>query len=1286
MAIIGTSGADEFLLRAASTALDQTATNGFVAELSSGDVVDRYDYDDSIENLEVDGGLAADSFTLDDNAAPTHIIGGNGNDVVQVGQLYGLSDCEPDGGPDSACTIVSDEDSVRGAAVGVVDGQDYFMTTVITRGHLSNGVTHPLIIDGDAGNDTITVFANNAPVTANGGAGNDNFVARAFIITASLVLNGDGDIDDFKYVKNDLLSIDGGDGTDTYTVIGTEANDGFIIGVDESGELTVDVCKIDGNGLPDPGDCAIESDIKSVEMIAAIGLEGDDVFWVQATIASSLVELYGGEHSDRFVIGDGLLSAINGPILVSGDDAGSVPAIPAPVVLPGEDVTPAFAPAVTGGSDRGDSMLVDGTEHNNGLSGEITSSLVIGFDMASGPFTFGSGVDEISVPDVLSYNDLEFVAVELGSGNDVVLISSTHVGNSTCDSPDCPLVLKTGPGNDLVDVQAIAGETEIDLGSGDDTVTVGMPDTIGDLLDEIDAGLTVLGGPDIDYLDLDNIAAPATRLDIDPGLITEASLAPAGVSHSAVEFVDIRLGVDDDVVNIRGTAADATETHVHGNGGNERFYVSSAAFFTLGTSTDYLGGDLDDVNGPLFIHGDGGDDNLLMISDREAGAGDGAITAVTYDGAALTGLAPAPINHDIGSSALGGGITIWSSEHADTIVVTGTDLSTAAGTRTLTTLNTGDGDDLVNVTLTDGSDGAFVLNTEEGADTVDGSTSSLGLIVFGGLGPDDLTTGSGNDIILGDVGIVKTQDGNTIVGHGGPGDITDGGTQPFDIINSDTTGGDADVISSGEGDDVVIAGAGADEVDGGAGEDVIAGDYADFDAGILTLLDIVSTALAASVGLGGDDTIHGGRDDDEIYGQQGNDDLFGDGGDDIIEGNSGSDTISGGDGQDDLIGGGSALDGVLDDDRSWTVEGVGLADDNDTIDGDDGADVLLGDNGWIQRTFEGDGTPTTLADIFGEQNPTYNNIVVRTTVMSDFVDPDGSFGADLLRGGDGPDELYGQLDTTRTFFDDENITIEGDELLGGDGEDVLLGDLGSVLTVLEDGSDETEIASADPFLSTVLRSPGTLTREVTLFLQQDRDHVDEADGSDSSQFGAEGDDLLLGGDGDDVIHGGSGDDIANGGAGADVVFGGDGNDAIWGGPGDDELFGGHDEDSIDVRPRDFTTKVKKVILGPDPDIWFEAAPSADALAGLDIAYGGWNTDELQADVQVNGKQPGDRLVDWNGDYNRYLGCAKGKGAGTFYRIASPSARAFFEALVEGRGALGASGLRPSEKSEGPFCA
>ena len=1217
--VLGGTGRDELLLRAASTGLDQTATDGFVARLS-GDLADRYDYDISIEDLTVDAGLGDDEITLDDNATSTHVIGGPGADVVQVGQLYGAADCEPDGTDEARCSDDADVDSRRGAGSGV---DDPFATTVITRGHLSNGVTHDLVIDADAGEDRITVFANHAPVTANGGDGNDEFVARAFIVTASLELNGDGDIDDFTYVMNDSLTIDGGAGTDTFTIIGTEANDGVIVG-SEAGLPTVEVCKLDATtGRPDPGECAISAVADNVEIFSVLGLEGDDVFWIQDTEAASLVTLSGGEHSDRFLVGDGILDGIDGPLVAAGDDPGLVPAIPAPVVLPGEDDTESFDPMVTGGTDVGDTLEVDASTSTDDLAGEVTAAALRGLGTAAGPFSAGFGDDAVASDEVLAYRQLEFVEIALGAGDDEVTVTDTHVGIDDCNTDGCPLTLATGDGDDLVDVVAINGETRLDLGVGDDTATAGSPTDGGDTLDALDAALGVAGGEGSDTLDLDDTADGPSRLDVDPGTITEAGLDPAGVSHDTVESVHVRLGDEDDTVNVRGTATDAVLTEVHGNGGDDRFAVSSAADFGTGESTDHLGGTVDAVHTALRVYGDDGSHNVLQVSDREADAGDGA---VTYDGEALAGLAPGAISHDV-TGAFGGGITVWTSEHDDVVAISGSDRSTLSGVRTLTTFNTGDGDDDLTAVL-DTAQGTFVANTEEGDDTVTAGGSALDLLVFGGLGDDDLTTGSGADVVFGDVGTAATADGGTVTGGGGPGDSTDGGTQPLDVRTLHLTS--------------------ADRVPAPAG----------------------TTSAAAATG--GPDVVAGGAGHDLIVGQQGDDELAGDEGDDTIEGNAGADTIDGGVGQDDLTGGGSAMDGVLDADRTWSDGASGLADGGDTIDGGPEADVVLGDNGWIVRPLDG-GVPATLDD--GVDTVGDVDDFVRDARVTNGDEVAGSYGIDRLVGGDGPDELHGQRDTVPSAA--TKGVLPGDSLDGGAGDDVLIGDLGRVVTVLEDGDDRRAIRDSSPFLGAVLREAGSLTREVTLYRQHDRDNVDGGDRSDSQQFGAEGDDVLLGGPGTDVIHGGAGDDLANGGDGPDTIFGGDGDDAAWGGPGVDELFGGHDVDSLDVVPRSTTTRVKgQLPLGPDPAAWFQVAGDpALALAGRDILYGGWNTDDMQADEKSNGPTPGDRLIDWSGAYNRYLGCSKGAGAGSYLRTSSPSLQTFLTDLAQGRGAVGSSGQR-----------
>ena len=81
-----------------------------------------------------------------------------------------------------------------------------------------------------------------------------------------------------------------------------------------------------------------------------------------------------------------------------------------------------------------------------------------------------------------------------------------------------------------------------------------------------------------------------------------------------------------------------------------------------------------------------------------------------------------------------------------------TRLGSEADYNTQTLLDTGAGDDVVTIRLEDGEDGAFALNLKEGDDSADASASTLEIVVFGWDGADEITGGSGDDILFGDRG------------------------------------------------------------------------------------------------------------------------------------------------------------------------------------------------------------------------------------------------------------------------------------------------------------------------------------------------------------------------------------------------------------------------------------------------------------------------------------------------------------------------------------------------------
>jgi len=192
------------------------------------------------------------------------------------------------------------------------------------------------------------------------------------------------------------------------------------------------------------------------------------------------------------------------------------------------------------------------------------------------------------------------------------------------------------------------------------------------------------------------------------------------------------------------------------------------------------------------------------------------------------------------------GIVYWTGSGDDTITIDGTHYKPAEF-RTATVLNTGLGDDHVTADLDTGEDGFFVLHTMGGAashtpvaddivesdnDTVRAADSTLPLIIFGGLGDDDIVAGQNEDIVFGDFGRVQYSDGSELIavyGFGGKDDlISDQILDPTWVISRDMNLGGVDILEGHDDDDILIGGAGGnsigDYIDGDTGDDLIFGD------------------------------------------------------------------------------------------------------------------------------------------------------------------------------------------------------------------------------------------------------------------------------------------------------------------------------------------------------------------------------------------------------------------------------------------------------------------------------
>ena len=249
-----------------------------------GGVVERINYDGDINaGIVINGRAGDDTFVLDDTDAALEVNGDRGDDTFQIGQMF-----------------QSPRDSHANLPL-----IDQFPTTQTTQGFLSNGVSEPATFNGGDGEDLFTVFHNLAEISLNGEADNDTFVLRSFVRVdpddpkAPITnVNGGQGADFISFTVNAPVNIEGGDGLDTLTIIGTELGDSFVVaasGVYGAGRFT----RFNG-----------------VEKVVIDAIAGNDEFFIQSTSEHVDLEIVGGLGSDQFYVG----GSNDAPVVVVAND------------------------------------------------------------------------------------------------------------------------------------------------------------------------------------------------------------------------------------------------------------------------------------------------------------------------------------------------------------------------------------------------------------------------------------------------------------------------------------------------------------------------------------------------------------------------------------------------------------------------------------------------------------------------------------------------------------------------------------------------------------------------------------------------------------------------------------------------------------------------------------------------------------------------------------------------------------------------------------------------------
>ena len=735
----------------------------------------------------------------------------------------------------------------------------------------------------------------------------------------------------------------------------------------------------------------------------------------------------------------------------------------------------------------------------------------------------GGSIEVATRTSGINYYGIKTLNVALGSGNDVFNVQSTNAITTTN--------LNTGAGDDRVYVSSTANVNNA-------TGTTGF----------LTGNVVHFSGGDTPEMAFEfGVAAASAQIEVRDAANNLVRTIALG-AQAAGTHINNWDGKDDNGSTLAAGVYSYTVTGVD---------ASSNAI----TGVTAMKGNLDGIAGTLNLNaGDGS--NTLMVSDVGSRNAD---TGVVLTNNQIHGLAAADINYITGSTGTyAGGITIWSGYGADTVTVNSTRLDT--GVRTITTLNTGLGDDHVTVNLSATTDGFFALNTQgpfdhdylgtlrTDNDVVDASASSLPLVIFGGQGNDSIIGGSGGDTIFGDRGHLEFYDANgnvvQMLGNGGLGDFTDGLVHLASRAYSVDLGvGGNDFIDAREGNNMVFGGANGgtlangfdgDYITAGAGSDIILGDNGEVITNIAGLVTQYQTTDTVTT-TGGNDTIVAGQGNNTILGGMGADTItVGDGIDTILGDNGivqmdaagvvfqriastqidkgGNDTINTGTGKKIIVGGygSDTINANID-----PALGTQLGADSDHI--------ILGDNGEILYVAAGQAgagnvlsykTTDTLSSTGGAdtiRTGSGNNVIL------------GGMGGDTITTIDGIDTILGdngivQMDAVGNNFasiatytqpvltdlgGDDTITARDGKkiVLGGDGADTIKLGVGSVNVsdhiVIGDNGEINYVAMGNVGAGAVLSYKTT-------------DTLSSTGGADTIQTGS-GNNVILGGMGGDTI-------------------------------------------------------------------------------------------------------------------------------------------------------------------------
>jgi len=753
------------------------------------------------------GGTGDDTINVTETGAgtPVTVSGGSGNDTITVGSAgNSLDDIK------GAVTVNGDAQSVAGADrlniddQGDTDDNTYKITaTTIDRtgaGLITYATMEKVVLnatDTATKTDTITVesTASASPLTVNANDGNDTVTVGA---SASPV------------------TVNGGVGNDTVSV-GNGSLDGLLGTVSVSGGTGADVLKIDDSADGDGNTYSVgvlqitrtgagDISYSSVGTVSLTAGSGADTITVKATTGLT-VNVDAGAGGDSVTVGNGSLDNMTGTLtLTAGASVGDTDTL---TMDDSADMTnntytvSATTAARTTGTDVSFDYTSSGFEQLVLLAGKGDDTVTAPTldDLVAGvSLDGGVGSDQLFVDDSaqtnghtysvsassiqrtdgtlvgLSYSSFDDVTLSAGSGDDTISVTST-AANST-------LTVNAKSGGDTISLAASAAGSTVTLnaGVGSDGITVG-----GGSLDNLKGSLTLSAGMgDTDTLTIDDSAdTTGHKFTVSNSTVTTEMAGDFDYDSSGFEKLVLTAGTGTDTIKVSSTKSGIPVT-VSGGDGNDAITIDG----------------LDDIIGPVTVNGDDGATDSLTVDDSADSGSD------TYEVTA-TEITRGSVTIDYGTTE---NVTLDTGKGDDTVNVT----ATAAGTLTV---DSGDGKDTVNVIAT-AAGTTLTVDTGKGDDTVALGSGSLLTDVAGTV---SVNAGSGNDQLnlfdqdfatattyKVDSGQITRTDGPVMVAYTGQMEQVSlkTGTKANTINILGTPNGSNLTVTGGADDDTVTAGSG----------------------------------------------------------------------------------------------------------------------------------------------------------------------------------------------------------------------------------------------------------------------------------------------------------------------------------------------------------------------------------------------------------------------------------------------------------------------------------------------